>query len=107
MMMTNVVMKRKVRACLSAGKTGKPLNLVLRSVFTTVSILSTALNPTTGLFITYRHTYTHTPTSPTPPPRPVRSGFSPRPPPPPHIGVHVACTNCYDYMWGGVSDVSG
>ena len=47
-------------ARLSAGNTGKPLNLVLRSVFTTVSILSTALNPTTGLFITCTHTRTHT-----------------------------------------------
>lgn len=43
---------RKQEAYLSAGNTGKPLNLVLRRVFTTVSTLSTALKPTTGLAIT-------------------------------------------------------
>ena len=49
---TNKPMWAAREAYLSAGNTGKPLNLVLRRVLTTVSTLSTALNPTTGLAIT-------------------------------------------------------
>ena len=77
------------KACLSAGKTGKPLNLVLRNVFTTVSIFSTALKPTTGLFITCMHTpqsdclwHLKVPRELCCGPSPLCPPFTPRPPPP-------------------------
>ena len=48
----NVINLTLNKTCLSAGKTGNPLNLVVRNVSTTVCTFSTALNPTTGLAIT-------------------------------------------------------